>query len=295
MSFITKLSQEGEKSFSSRSTERSDVQPMLLRGDETPSWIFNSGVWCVIVLSVAIGMIVLGFLLSEKNTNVLGGFHEKGLQKKEVPLNIQKPIEKNISTMNIKNVDVAHFNSDANKYYQDAIVLMKNGQVSNAITNLTKAITINPQFQKAREALAALLIQNDNVSSALSVLNKGLDLSPDYSPFVKLKAQIFVNEKLYDDALSLLSQNLPVIEQHPGYYALLAAVYNKEKKYLIAADIYHQLTQLNPDAGQWWFGLGASLNLAGKNDEAKTAYQKALQVGGIKPDVRAYLEAQLNT
>ncbi|GEM_PF-5760974 len=294
MSYITKFSSENKKTSSFGPAGHSDVQPMLLRDDETPSWVFNGTAWCVIIISIAIAMIVFGFLMAENKKNATEALHKVVLQKKMSVIVIPKSIEQNNNTINIKNMSASSISNDANKFYQDAIVLMKKGQVPNAIADLTKAISINPQFQKAREALAVLFIQNDNISSAMSVLNKGIDLSPDYYPFLKLKAQIFVNEGLFDDALNLLTQNLPAIEQYPDYYALLAATYNKEKKYLIAADIYRQLTQLNPDSGQWWFGLGASLNLAGKNEQAKTAYQKALQVGGIKPEVRAYLEAQLN-
>lgn len=295
MSFFTKLGTENKNSSSLSPAGRGDVQPMLLREDETPSWVFNGSAWCVIILSISIGMIAFGFLISEKKTTLPHHLHTVVLQKKTPPLIMQKSVQQNNSAINIKNASASSISHDANQFYQDAVALIKKGQVQNAIIDLTKAIGINSQFQKAREALAVLFIQTDNVSSALSVLNKGLDLSPDYYPFTKLKAQIFVNEGLYDDALHLLTDNLPQIEQHPGYYALLAAVYNKEKKYLVAADIYRQLTQLNPGVGQWWFGLGASLNLAGKNDEAKTAYQKALQVGGIKPEVRVYLESQLGS
>lgn len=294
MSFISKLFQAVDKPVSSKMSDRSDVQPMLLRYDETPAWVFNSSAWLLIIVIIAIGMIVFGFLLSKQKQVAPQSIHHVILQKTIKPVVIQKPMSHPVIFKQSENISVSYSNGEENKYYQTAVSLIKNGQIVNAIQNLNKAITLKPAFNQAREALAALYIQTDNVSAALSVLNKGLEISPDCYAFIKLKAQLFVNEGLFDKALTLLTENVPAIEQHPGYYALLAAVYNKEKKYMIAADIYRQLTQLNADNGQWWFGLGASLNLAGKTDEAKMAYQKALQTGGLKPDVRAYLESQLS-
>lgn len=294
MSFISKLFHESDKLVSPSMTDRSDVQPMLLRHDETPAWVFNSSAWVLIIMVIAVGMIIFGYLLSQQKQLVSHQTHHVILPKAIKPVTIQQSLSDPVAPKQAANISVLYTNDEANKYYHSAVTMIKNGQISNAIQNLNKAITLNPAFNQAREALAALYIQTDNVSAAIVVLNKGLEISPDYYAFIKLKAQIFVNEGLFDKALMLLTENVPAIEQHPGYYALLAAVYNKEKKYMVAADIYRQLTQLNADNGQWWFGLGASLNLAGKTDEAKSAYQKALQAGGLKPDVRAYLESQLS-
>jgi Tfp pilus assembly protein PilF len=292
MSIIENLFHGAQKT-AQHSDKQKQVQPTLLRTSVASAWYTNHIALCCVIFFIAFGMVLLGVILSNANKYAAHRLMRPAPVASKSIVVVPPVVLQTHPVNNTQHIQMTYTNSDANHFYDDAVLLMKNDRGVEAIAKLEKAIHINPHFEKAREALAALYIQNDNVSAAMTVLNNGLALLPGYPPFIKLKAQIFVNEGLYDQALNLLTQNMPTIENNTGYYALLAAVYDKKRQYLVAADIYHQLTQVNPDNGQWWFGMGASLNLAGKTNQAKMAYRKALQANGLKPDVRAYLEGQL--
>ena len=67
----------------------------------------------------------------------------------------------------------------------------------------------------------------------------------------------------------------------------------KQQRPAEASERFKTALSLRPNEGRWWFGLGLSLENAGRGDEAKEAYAQAKQVGNLPADMAATVEQKL--
>lgn len=302
MNNVNEFSNSTRKSSEKKLLDTREIQPTLQRHVTLSGKNIINVVYMISLLLIVTIIITAGHFFSERKVlptvqNVQNVQSEQSFIHRLSLLMHQLFSRSDVDSFTSSKI-VSAPNSDenvANQFYEKAVTLMKEGQITQAIPMLQQALVVNPAFKRAREALAVLFIKIDDMSSATHVLNAGVESSPTYYPFIKLKAQIYLSEGLTDKVIDLLTQNMPTVSEYPDYYQLLASAYVKEKQYAVAADIYRQLIELNPHKGNWWFGLGASLNLSGKKNQASAAYQTALRQSDLKPEVRAYIESILET
>ena len=60
-----------------------------------------------------------------------------------------------------------------------------------------------------------------------------------------------------------------------------------------AAQRFQAALALRPNEGRWWFGLGLSLESAGRGGEAKEAYAKAIAIDNLPADMVTVIEQKL--
>jgi tetratricopeptide (TPR) repeat protein len=178
--------------------------------------------------------------------------------------------------------------------YQVALNAAASGNYSTAITQLSDLLKFAPNYNDARVSLAALLLDQNDKLSAEKIVNAGLQLTPGYAPLVELKARMLTSEGQIKTALTLLQTAPPSIEENPDYYALIAALYEQSNNDNLAISLYRQLLTINPQQGNWWFGLGVSLDKERQLTDAKNAYTKAIALGHLSTDSLTYLQRRLH-
>lgn len=166
----------------------------------------------------------------------------------------------------------------ANKWFDESITLLGQGDVSLALPKLKRALSTDEKHILARETLAKVLIKTGQLSSARQVIDKGLRLHRGHHGFLKLKARVIhaVNGSM--PALKFLKRNAPKFSSDLEYQSFMAALYQKTGQSQPAADIYEKLLRINPSQGRWQFGFGMALDSLGHYVEAKMAYQRALDL-----------------
>lgn len=177
--------------------------------------------------------------------------------------------------------------------YQNALTLVNQGNIANAIIALRKILSTVPAYDPARAALVTLLLQQNNIDDAKNILSQGLLQEPNYVPFIMLQARIAMAQNQLHDAMSKLQAQNPSMTQYPGFYALQAALYQKLHQPLQSAELYYQLLKLKPDNGVWWLGLGISLEQAKKPKAALEAYRKASSSGNISVELQDYVDTRI--
>lgn len=177
--------------------------------------------------------------------------------------------------------------------YRLALNEAENGRYTLAMEQLDALLKADPDFKQARVSLAALLIEHGNRWKAKQYLDEGLSSNPNYAPFVELKARTMTLEGKITQALALLQSAIPSIEENPEYHAFMAALYERTNNNAIAARIYRQLVNLNPHNGNWWFGLGISLEKTGQIRDAVNAYTNAMAAGKLNSNSIIYLQNRL--
>lgn len=179
--------------------------------------------------------------------------------------------------------------------YKNALELSAVGQNTKAIQMLTTLIEKYPEFSQARESLVTLLIESGNMAKAKKILAIGMDIDPTYPPFIQLQAKILVNQGKVNLALDLLQRAAPPIDKNPEYHAFIAALYQQTGQSLLAAKLYEQLLSQHPNKAVWWMGLGIALESQGNMSEAKVAYLRANNSGGLNPESNAFVQSRISS
>ncbi|MEX0707174.1 MAG: sulfotransferase [Woeseia sp.] len=112
---------------------------------------------------------------------------------------------------------------------------------------LARCLDLAPGYDEARYRYAAVLMRVKRMTDALSEVNRLLDQQRDNVNWLKLKSTILLHLLEYDDA----------------------------------AAVYHELVRLEPNQPRFWANLGHALRFAGQQQDAITAYRKAIS---LQPD-----------
>lgn len=176
---------------------------------------------------------------------------------------------------------------------EKAMRLIRRGDYQAAEKQLRRALWLQSDNLKGREILAMLLINQGRVSEAAKLLVEGLEIAPYHPPFAKLYARILVNQNETSRAIAILERAQPDIVENPEYHSFLAALYQKLSMHERAIEKYQQVLGLRPDAGNWWLGLGISLEGQGRTEEALVAYQRARNSGSLSDNIITYINSRI--
>ncbi len=154
--------------------------------------------------------------------------------------------------------------------------LLENGQISEAIHELTIFVGKYPNEIRALILLITLLIQQGGpYKRILNLLDLGLKRAPQNLELIVLKGQLLVRRGEFVAAEKFLCPHFGLGRNQKDYLALLAMSYEVNQKHLAAAELYRALTKLEPQDGAWWWGLGTALEALGKSNAAMEAYRTA--------------------
>jgi Tfp pilus assembly protein PilF len=210
-----------------------------------------------------------------KNNPGVSGATQKNMT---IPVTIKKPVAENT----------------AEQEFQQATNLYQTGETHNAMQMLASILVSFPQYNQAREKLASLYLETGEITAAKFLVNAGLKRQPDYLPFTELKARILMQSGDMAGAIELLENSAPPLSKNPEYHAFIAALYQRSGKAKLAANLYKQLITLQPSNGKWWLGFGVALDALGNHEQALEAFANADSVGGLNPELKAYISTQLH-
>ncbi len=209
-------------------------------------------------------------------------------------------IEYQTSANHVKNgfvsipIKTQAMNSLLLEQYQVALKAAESGNYSYAINSLAELLKTDPNHKDARVSLTALLLDQGQPTRANKIIEEGLTANPTYTPFIELKARILTTQGRVKAAIALLQNTAPQLSDNPDYHAFIAALYTRSNHDQLAIKIYQQLLDLNPHNGNWWFGLGVSLDKLNQRQGAVEAFNKAITEGHLNADSLAYLQKRLH-
>lgn len=177
--------------------------------------------------------------------------------------------------------------------YQEIQQLLTQNNNEKTIAQLRLFLGDFPAHLQARETLVGLLIKEGAWQKAENALQIGIDKNPTYAPFIKLKAHILIGQNKTVAAINLLQQFSNTFAEDPEYLALLAALYTQHNQFMQAAELYHQLTKMQPQKAIWWVGLGLALENANKKNAAQEAYYHAYNCLDTTPELMAFVSDKI--
>lgn len=169
--------------------------------------------------------------------------------------------------------------------YQEALDLVGQNKITEAIQLLEEVIVAAPDAETARTTLATLLLQVDDNAEAAEVSKEGLSLQPTNIKMTELYARALINQNQPEQALQILLKNARGISNNPDYTALLALVYERLNHFSEAANLYQKLLSQEPNNPRWLVGVAVSLEQMGDNNKALQAYEKARTSNQLPPEL----------
>lgn len=106
------------------------------------------------------------------------------------------------------------------------------GEIENAITSYTKALTLNPESAQIMLQRARLYLEQENNDSALADYSRALSIEPHNSHALFMRAYIYGKKKEYEKA-------------YADYNSLLAIEPDNNDARLSLALLYHRAGRLN--------------------------------------------------
>ncbi len=177
--------------------------------------------------------------------------------------------------------------------YRRALTLIQKDRENQARPLLEEAIALSPGHVAARETLAALLSEAGQNQEAEAVLRAGRELNPDHAWFALSLARLQAARGDVEGAVATLQSGIGGRGVNAEYRATLAALLVRLRQYPDAARQYEQVLRQQPGQGTWWLGLGLALEAQGKNDEARSAFRRALTAGNLPDKLAEFVRAKL--
>lgn len=174
-----------------------------------------------------------------------------------------------------------------------AEALINKGSRQNAKTQLMTFIDQYETDVKSRALLVSLLMQDGHMGAANALLTN--EKVAESSHLRRLKAHWLTQNGQTDEAVALLNSARPDIESDPEYHVLLAALYQQQGFSSEAVATYAELLSYNPKVADWWAGMAIALDSSQQYPSAKKAYQKALQMEGLRFELADFAKQRLAT
>ena len=162
-------------------------------------------------------------------------------------------------------------------------VLLAKGDVKSALEALDRLNRAYPQIPVTKYELARAYLENDDPAQAIVELNKALTLNPDYVDAILLLGEADLRA---GDAQPVIASMLRFLNKHPGAEEardLLAAAYRSLGQLDDAARTLNDQIIASPRSAKPYVGLGLILRQQGKMTEARNAFERAHELEPQNP------------
>lgn len=177
--------------------------------------------------------------------------------------------------------------------YRKGMQAAGSGDNATALPALRRALDLDPQHVRARQALLSVLASSRQWDEVKQVARDGLALDPTKSGWAVILARLLHEQGDTEGAVKTLEAHAAHAAGDADYQGLFAFLLQKSQRPAEAAQRYQAALGLRPGEGRWWYGLGLALEAAGRGDEAKVAYAKARDTGSLSADMLGIIEQKL--
>lgn len=181
----------------------------------------------------------------------------------------------------------------AENEFRRASGLVQKGRNSEALEAYEAALKLDATHDAARQAMVWMLLENKRNADAERVLQEGLKINVRNTEFAMLLARLQVERNDLPLAMETLHKTLPYADRQAEYHAFVAAVYQRMGRHNETIENYQIALQQAPATGIWQMGLGISLQALQRNEEARTAFKRAIETRTLSAELQAFVEQRL--
>jgi MSHA biogenesis protein MshN len=171
---------------------------------------------------------------------------------------------------------------------------MQQGRMRDAEASFLAAIAEDPGHVPSRQALLGIYLEAQRRDEAEVLLRDGLKASPRPPAWAMVLARLEAERGDVIAGINTMQNHLDVGRQNGDYLALFAALLQKQGRHADAVEQYQAAINLGQAKAVWLMGQGISLRELGKREEARAAFQRALDNGGLSADLKLFVERQIS-
>ena len=124
-----------------------------------------------------------------------------------------------------------------------------------------------------------------NMQNAVSIFSRCLEIDPNSSVAMFEMANIHYANKDLTSASLLLEKAISINAENKWYKLLLADIYRQRQQFSEAAELYTELSELEPESLEFLYSKAVLLGMAKKNAESIDAYNQLEKKTGLNEQV----------
>jgi MSHA biogenesis protein MshN len=186
-------------------------------------------------------------------------------------------------------------NDRAQNEFLAGMAALRRGHGQEAEARLRAALEAQPGHLEARRALLGVLIEAQRLGDAEALMLAGLRAVPSQVSFAMVAARLQAQRGDAIAAIVTLEGVAQAGRDHPDFIGLHAGLLQRVGKHDQAAERYAAAIALGGPQAVWHIGRGVSLRELGRTEEARASFQRALDLGVLTPELRAYAERQVGS
>ena len=177
--------------------------------------------------------------------------------------------------------------------YRQGATLLQSGRSADAEAALRQALAEDPRHAGARQLLLGLMLEGRRSGEAEVLMREGMAADPMQSTWAMVLARLQAERGDTAGGIETLRGALAQGARQGGeFHALLAGLLQRSGDHKGAVQSYQEALATPGARPVWHMGQGISLRELGRRDEARAAFQRALE-GSLPAELRGFVERQL--
>lgn len=158
----------------------------------------------------------------------------------------------------------------------EAAVALERGNLATAERQLRGLLRARPTSIAGIRLMAMLALRLGRQEDALTLLSRALDLAPDYAPAREMRARTLQRLNRFEPALADVAALRRSDPANPSLAMLQAALFVRLGRQDDAAELYARTLADHPDSITGWLSYGHVLKATGRVPEAIAAYRRSI-------------------
>lgn len=167
---------------------------------------------------------------------------------------------------------------DASVYYVQGMLQTKTGDTLQGLASIEKAMALNPAYFRSYPRASSLYQHRGDYENAKRVVQNGLIHFPSNADLLVEMGRMYSDLSLADSALIYYARAIQIKKDDLNILEEMANVYTKARNYSAALEIYENIKEKKPDYPSINFLIGFSLEKLWRFNQAKSFYEKELEL-----------------
>ena len=173
----------------------------------------------------------------------------------------------------------------AQEYYNRGNIYGKQGNLTQAISDYTKAIEINPKYTEAYYNRGNTYEKQGNLTQAISDYTKAIEINPKYTAAYCNRGNAYQTQGNLKEAISDYTKALEINPNFAGVYTNRGNVYQTQGNLPLAIADYNKALEISPNDSTSLYNRGLAYYGAEQYGKALTDYTTAISQN---PNKEAY-------
>ena len=166
----------------------------------------------------------------------------------------------------------------AQEYYNRGNIYGKQGNLTQAISDYTKAIEINPKYTEDYYNRGNTYEKQGNLTQAISDYTKAIEINPKYTAAYCNRGNAYQTQGNLKEAISDYTKALEINPNFAGVYINRGDVYQTQGNLPLAIADYNKAIEINPNFAGVYTNRGNVYQTQGNLPLAIADYNKALEI-----------------